>query len=186
MKCDRCTQDASIEITVTAGMKEFTMNLCHSCYMKILQEQMGLFVQNGQPKLFDDVLSELLGGVMSEEFDQVDDSIKCTGCGYSMKDIIKKGKFGCEQCYSSFYEEVKKILQSTHSATQHHGLVPQDYREVMDLEKEISSQKAALEAVIFTEEYEKAATIRDELLLLQDKKEKLLQERGVSHEQVEE
>lgn len=79
------------------------------------------------------------------------DITKCKGCNCTIGDIVKNGRLGCPECYTSHYLSIEHILKRCHDgATQHVGKVP----------KRVSSQNP---------KEEKLAGIRDYIKSLEQK-----------------
>lgn len=111
---------------------------------------------------------------------------KCVGCGMTTVDIEKAGRFGCENCYSSFTKEIDIMLRRIHKAITHYGKVPQAWKArqaskqtaekftavdrgvatvkkhvAISVENKIELLEAKMNKHVEKEEYEKAAILRD-------------------------
>ncbi|MDO5718697.1 MAG: UvrB/UvrC motif-containing protein [Tissierellia bacterium] len=171
MKCEKCGKPATIEIIITIGEKNEHLNLCFECYSEIVNSNAEK-ITDGEFKFFDDVLSDLLSSVIVEEDNLTDyNDTVCPRCGYGIGDIVNSGKFGCDSCFSTFYDKVLQILQSTQGSQNHMGNHPQRYDEVEKILSEIQENKNELEDSVLKEDYEKAAKIRDEIQRLNKKLE---------------
>lgn len=169
-KCDRCNKDATIEIIISLGDKDEKLNMCFDCYSEIINESADKSSGLQDYKFFNDILSDLLGSVIEEKAsNEIDSTIVCEKCNHSLKDIIENGKFGCENCYTTFYDNVKQILQSTHGSQEHVGIHPERFNEFNDIRVELQSKKSELENLVLKEDYESAAKLRDEITKLSDK-----------------
>ncbi len=90
-------------------------------------------------------------------------SIICEKCRLNFSEFSKRGKFGCDQCYHYFGEELKNLISRIHNSTQHIGkrsVNKQDSKENFEL---IKNLKQELQTAINNEEYEKAILLRDEI-----------------------
>lgn len=170
MKCNRCENDANIQIQIVeAGSEPKTLNLCDECAKTMMfhnlknQEQ----APDGDDYVyFQDHLKKLVGVFFTDPgvFAETDENEhKCSFCGSGFSDITKTGRFGCDRCYTEFYDQVKETLRMTQGAVTHTGDIPENYREVRKIQQEITKKKEELQELILSEDYETAAVIRDEV-----------------------
>lgn len=99
-------------------------------------------------------------------------SIRCQGCGLTMRELQATGKLGCEHCYQYFYDMLVDLLLRAHGASSHKGKSPKiglkkdamekiststtlDFTDVLEL------LERKLKAAVDSENYENAAVIRD-------------------------
>ena len=82
--------------------------------------------------------------------------------------FFKVGRFGCSHCYTAFKEQLNPIFKRLHSGNwSHHGKIPKRIGGTMHIKKNIEDLKMQLTAVdCGNEEFEKAAVVRDEIRLL--------------------
>lgn len=165
MKCRNCDNKATIEIIITSNDKEEHVALCSECYNQLQWHGPNKEEPQKVDLLFTDVLKDLLSGVMqSTKNDESDDhEISCPGCGYTLKKINDVGRFGCDQCYQTFRGAIRSVLKTTQGNTQHIGVHPKSYTEIIELRDAIASMKKELEEMVFEEDYENAADVRDRL-----------------------
>lgn len=84
----------------------------------------------------------------------------CATCGKSFTDFKKSGLFGCADCYTQFEAYLAKLFKRVQGVTEHvitQPVVPGD--DLVLLEAELSK-------AVSCEDFEKAASIRDRLLIL--------------------
>lgn len=166
MKCDRCENEASIQIhIVEADNDPKTLNLCDECAQQMMFHNLQN-EDNEEYQYFQDHLKKLVGVFFNEPESlplDADDDQKCAFCGSSFADITQTGRFGCDHCYTEFYEKVKETLRMTQGATAHTGDVPENFKEIREIQEEISRKKEELQELILSEDYETAAVLRDEV-----------------------
>lgn len=164
MKCNKCDNDGTIEIIINIGDVEKKLNLCFDCYSRIINEHAENNTDLENFKFFDDVLSDLLGSVIEQKVVSQNKSTKpCPKCHTHLEDIVDSGKFGCEYCYTAFYDEIVEILKSTHGSYKHLGIHPERFEKIIQFQKRILEKKIELEDLVLKEEFELAASLRDEI-----------------------
>lgn len=87
----------------------------------------------------------------------------CSLCGGSFQDFVKSGKAGCPRCYETFEAELLPSIQRIHGRTAHTGQAPARFREETEKKQKIAALENELNEAIKTENYERAAEIRDSL-----------------------
>ena len=159
MQCCVCKErEAKVHLTQIVGDKMQKVDLCEEC-----AKQKGV----NDPAGFS--LADLLLGLgASQEMEQAAGSgdLKCPHCGFTQADFKKAGRLGCSECYVTFAEGLEGLLKSMHKGTKHVGKVPQVFRQTQDLADKLKSLKKKLEKAIANEDFETAATLRDEVKAL--------------------
>lgn len=167
MLCEKCQKnEAKVYYKETVNGKTRTLSLCRDCAAE-MSGDMGKF---GYDSLFGD-MNSLFGslfGMPSYHKRTVGDVKKCSLCGSVFQDLVSTGKAGCPECYKTFADELAPTISKIHGATVHKGDAPERYREGFERQARINELESALKAAVAAEEYEKAATIRDELKALRE------------------
>lgn len=88
----------------------------------------------------------------------------CSFCGMSLDDFKESGRVGCSHCYTAFEAKMRGLLSRIHGSSQHLGKVylPPD-PTVADLDRRLSSLRRRLERAVEAEDFEQAATLRDQI-----------------------
>ena len=177
MLCESCKKrTATVFYNENINGKARAYSLCGECAAK-LREQ-GELQQ----------ISSMLGGI-TPPFSALHDDLfggffgipgavggvtkkKCTGCGSTYGDIAACGRVGCPECYTVFREELARSIRSIHGTTAHTGGVPAKYRERQARATRLKQLRAELDAAVQKEDFERAATRRDELRKLQAENER--------------
>lgn len=95
-------------------------------------------------------------------------NIECPKCGTSYKNFNEKGRLGCPECYKAFRDRLRKYFNKTQGTHQHKGKQPrQGKEEAQNLE--ILKLQEQLKKCVDTEDYEKAAKLRDQIQDLEKK-----------------
>lgn len=164
MLCQMCGQHpATTHIKTIVNGKLTQAHLCANCAKK--QGYGNLFADWGSG--FGSLLSGFMGSAAPAR--QV---TRCPGCGASFEDITRSGKIGCAQCYHTFRGQLLPIIQRIHGTAQHKGKVPgssalrvtdPNNKIVAVEETPLEEKKRLLKQAIETQDFERAAVLRDEI-----------------------
>lgn len=156
MKCDVCTNEATVFLTQIINGQMTTVNLCETCSKaKGVTDEMGFG------------LAEAFLGAGNTTNVQRNDVLTCPSCGFTSAQLKKIGRMGCPDCYDTFQEGLDQLLSSMHKGTRHLGKIPT--RAIADSRRNASMEelKHALQSAIDEERYEEAARIKIEMQALQ-------------------
>ena len=92
----------------------------------------------------------------------------CPGCGTTIEDVRRDNRLGCAQCYTVFRTTLLPLLARFHRHVSHVGKVPGGAKPATRL-AEISRLRLSLSKAVATEEFERAAGLRDRLRELEDR-----------------
>jgi len=156
MLCNICKErEATVHLTQIAGDKVQKVDLCEEC-----AKHKGV----NDPAGFS--LADLLLGIgASQEFEQAvgGSEVKCPKCGFSQADFKKAGRLGCPECYTTFAEGLEGLLKSMHKGTRHVGKAPYAMQQTRDVSDRLKALQKKLAKAIEEENFEQAATLRDEI-----------------------
>ena len=102
-------------------------------------------------------------------------TLRCEKCGSSFNDIVRSGRIGCADCYETFYDKLLPLLERVHGKTNHVGKIPNGFEveEIKEEEKsELENLKAELDEAVKSQNYEKAAELRDRIKELESEGKK--------------
>ena len=161
MLCDVCKcNDATVFLTEIANGKMQKVNLCGAC-----SQEKGV----EDPKSF--ALADLLLGLgAAEEIEKGAPSQKCPVCGFTQADFKKTGRLGCSVCYVTFAEGLGSLLKAMHKGTEHVGKLPQRASREFELGDRMKASTSDLEKAVKEENYETAASLRDQIKKLEHEK----------------
>ena len=165
MKCDIChVREATVHLTEVVNDKVTKLHLCEQCAKvksKEMQSHFGLT----------DLLSGLmdLGPAMPEGQVKKDSAVKCPLCGMSYYDFQRTGRLGCGKCYEKFEKNLSVLLRKIHGSDKYIGKMPFKGESVLKDQQNIRRLKNELNELIQTEEFEKAALLRDRIKELEEK-----------------
>lgn len=175
MKCDRCHEkSASIRITQTVNGQTEELHLCRDCSAKMQAE----YAKHSWSKLFqDNFFGSWLGGTGGIPSFGAEGAagpvLRCDTCGTSYDDFRRTGLFGCTDCYRSFKDNLDKVFLRVQGGARHSGRTARGYSLELSVIEQIKDLRDRQQAAILAEDYETAASLRDELRDL---------EAGVMHE----
>jgi protein arginine kinase activator len=156
MLCDICKQNvAKVHLTQIIEGKTKKVDLCEAC-----SKAKGI----DDPKGF--ALADLLLGLgAAQQMDQAAPAsgLRCPTCGFTQADFKKSGRLGCPDCYQAFAEGLEGVLKSMHKGTRHIGKIPRRLQRPRELEDKIARLQDRLDKAVAEEDFETAASLRDEL-----------------------
>lgn len=169
MICQQCMQrPANVQITQTVNNQKTVIYLCDICAGARESIMIDL------PFNMSNLLSSIMGGAPGiAQVPKQDRIEQCDACGMTYEEFTKYGKFGCQNCYSAFGPGMASVFRRLHGSTRHTGKVPSRLNSEKKVVKEIQNLRLLLEAAVKTEEYEKAAQIRDKIRALETEQSRM-------------
>lgn len=158
MQCQFCKKaPATVHYTQIVANEIKKVDLCDAC-----AKEKGV----NDPTGFS--IADLLLGLgasqkMEEATAATGTEVSCPACGFTQADFKKTGRLGCAKCYEVFADGLEQLLKGMHRGTQHKGKVPPALRRAVDAEARLNRLEADLRAAIAKEDFERAATLRDEI-----------------------
>lgn len=165
MLCQNCNNNpATIHFKqiINGDMQE--LHLCSECSSKLGHNTQPMF---GNPQL-NFGLDSFLSNMLSQNKPTVGHpTTTCPLCGSHESDITRSGRVGCAQCYSVFDNLLGQYINRLHGNTSHVGRMPEGYEEKYKLRSKLDKLKQDMKNAVESQEYERAAEIRDEIRLLE-------------------
>lgn len=163
MVCDNCgSTDAVVHLTQIVNNEMSTYHLCETC-----AAEKGL---EATPEPASVPLTDFLAQM---GHDQVGDDLsssgeRCSFCGLTFKQFREVGRLGCPHCYETFAPSLRRLLRRVHGGTQHVGKVylPPD-PSASEMEKRLEGLRRRLHRAIESEDFERAAELRDQIRSLE-------------------
>jgi protein arginine kinase activator len=151
--CDNCGKEpARIHYKEIKDNQVTEFHLCEKC-----ASEKGIHVVNKeQPFSIPNIMTDIVEEVGA-------DMAKCDQCGLTYREFKDSGRLGCSGCYNAFKEQVKPLLRRIHGSNVHIGKSPRMTQAVFEKRRQVESLKADLGRAIDCEDFEKAATIRDQI-----------------------
>ena len=150
--CEKRQASTHIKTILNGELREF--DLCPECAAKL---GYGSFFNN-----FGFDIDKLFGSFMDSNEGRKKTK-RCNFCGSSFDEIAKTGKVGCAHCYEEFYDELLPSIRRIHGRTNHTGNLARSAGTEVKVRNEITKCKYELEQAIKTQEFEKAAELRDKI-----------------------
>lgn len=154
MNCERCIKrPATILVTKVTNGKKTETRLCSQC----AGETEGLYFNT------DMSIQTILAGLLDTSLKESQVQASCKQCGMTYQELKKTGKLGCESCYKVFEPYLNATLKKLNGAAIHIGKIPKINKGKLIRRRKMDELKAELQKAIKNEEYEIAATLRDEI-----------------------
>lgn len=150
--CEHCKKPCVIHLTQIINGEVKKADMCETCpHSKQLQDplQFGL-------------MEKLLGIAMQQGVTTGGKELVCDHCGYSESEFRKTGRLGCPECYNVFVTPKMDILRKIQDAEVHKGKAPKNQAQ-RNLKLQVAQLNKELVECVDSEDYERAAQIRDEL-----------------------
>ncbi|OMP67976.1 UvrB/UvrC motif-containing protein [Domibacillus epiphyticus] len=169
MICQEChDRPAALHFTKTVNGEKTEVYLCEKC-----AHEKGEYLFSGHPAFS---LNNLLGGLFNSEplFSSNpafrEEEVTCEKCHMTFQQLLKTGKFGCANCYTTFDSKLTPILKRLHGGnTMHQGKIPERMGGALHLQKELQLLREKLNEMIASEYFEQAADVRDQIRAVEQK-----------------
>lgn len=155
MKCETCNKKhANVHITEIHGEKKKERHLCEECAQKVSNS----FTKMPSPS---DILTNLISQVAPEIGEM--SKIVCPVCNISFLEFRSQGRLGCPMDYTAFEKGLIPLLEKMHGNSQHIGKAPPAAGKEVIKKNRLIQLRKDLNYAVENENYENAATIRDEI-----------------------
>lgn len=163
MLCQICGKNpATVHFTQIHDGKMSEIHVCERC-----AEEKGMQASAAQHKF---EIADLLAG-MVDTMTQTDEErvgrVQCPRCGMLYSSFKETGRLGCAECYTAFQFQLRPLLRRIHGDTRHRGKHPSRGGEGAVRTRQIQRLHDELQRAVEREDFEKAATIRDEVRRLE-------------------
>lgn len=160
MKCDNCgADDAVIRLTQVENTEMTECHLCEKC-----AAAKGLETEGESMSIPLTGFLAQMGEVEEGEAEPGLSDESCGFCGLTFADFKETGRLGCPHCYSTYEVHLRSLLRRIHGGTQHTGKVylPPD-PTAAERFKRLEGLRRRLQRAVAAEDFERAATLRDEI-----------------------
>ena len=173
MLCEKCKKrTATVFYNENINGKMRSYSLCGECASKLrekgdLQDITSMIGSFADP--FSELHDNLFGGFFGlPALKSVSAEKKCPSCGSSYSMIAADGRVGCPECYTVFEDELARTIRSVHGTTTHTGTVPSRHRAKQERAEQLKKLKRNMQEAIQREDFERAASLRDEIRQLEN------------------
>ena len=157
MNCEKCHKNhATYHLTAIENGVKKEAHLCEECARK-----------SGVGVKFNFSIGDILGSLMEPKQSSKASQIKCSECGITYSEFKTKARLGCANDYEVFRTELLRLLEKIHGSTTHSGKTPRTVNSQIKKENELIRLKKDLDSVVKSEDFEKAAQIRDRIRVLE-------------------
>jgi protein arginine kinase activator len=157
MLCDNCKErDAVINLTQVEHDTKVTLHLCEQC-----AQEKG--IETGSTALKSTLGTFLSAMGKGTNLPVPADTVRCDGCGATLRDFRDSGRLGCAQCYLTFGDHLRDLLRRLHGSSQHVGeryVAPGADGETSAV-SELLDLRDQLRRAVESEDFERAAELRD-------------------------
>jgi protein arginine kinase activator len=160
-----CQNPKNIHINETVNGEIRQLEMCDVCGIGYACKNKSVI---SPPSL--NALIQMIDGIV-ENRKKIVEKYKCPGCDFTFDDVIKKSRFGCPQCYETFYLSAKEIFERCQDGLVHVGKRPtyeEETKIISNIFDQILSLQEKIKKAIAVENYEIAAMLKkkiDELKL---------------------
>ena len=152
MKCQFCSNPATVHLTNIENNKKREVHLCQKCaeaQQLIKKQELNL------PAILQSLIGQHVGPLTDEL-----SRLACPCCGIRYMEFRAAGRLGCPNDYQVFRAGLEPLLQRIHRGTRHQGKRP---RRGLSLERqgELVELRGQMRAAVEAEQYEEAARLRD-------------------------
>jgi protein arginine kinase activator len=153
MKCQSCSNPATVHLTDIVNGQKKELHLCQACAEKqqLLQEQ-----ELNLPA----ILQALIGQHVGPRTDELA-RLTCPACGIKYMEFRAAGRLGCPHDYDVFRLGLEPLLQRIHRSGKHVGKTPRRRPPDAARQAELMALHRRLRAAVEAEAYEEAARLRD-------------------------
>ncbi len=176
MLCENCKiREANVLYTEIIDGQKTEHHFCSQCAKEMDFGQYSNIFDRDFP--FSKILSGLLGESSRNKEKEAYLQIVCPTCRTSYEDFIKTSMFGCPDCYEVFNLLINDKIKQIQGSLSHTGKKPvhntekilpqsrilEDASGSMHTEDALGDLRLELTRALAAEDYEKAASLRDEI-----------------------
>jgi protein arginine kinase activator len=155
MQCDQCQQPAVVHEVAISGGDHQEIHLCAQCAQAA-----------GVPTPVQQPITQLLNEyVVAQSPAQTRSSAPtCPNCGLTVRHLRKHGHAGCPTCYTTFGDAMESAIHRAQAGATHHlGKSPRQSESIKIRSRTMRQLLRELDQAVASEQYERAAGIRDRL-----------------------
>lgn len=151
MRCDECGEEDDVFFIRREGSSD-ELRLCHACAAR-----------RGYAGTESLVGADFASFLSLGDDENPAPGLACPACGQVSGALLSSGRLGCAGCVSAFRRELSLLWRRAGRPEGYAGKVPAGVRRGTPATARAWSLSAELEAAVGTEDFEKAAALRDEI-----------------------
>lgn len=157
MSCEKCHKNhATVHLTAIENGVKKEAHLCDECAREAGVGGLGF--------KFNFSIGDILGSLLESPKPSAKTSqARCPECGITYTEFKQKARLGCANDYDVFRGELLRLVEKIHGSTTHAGKTPNTVDAQVRKEHELLRLKRDLDTVVRTENFEKAAQLRDRI-----------------------
>jgi protein arginine kinase activator len=158
-ECDKCGKPATVHLTEITDGEKIEKHLCEDC-----AAAEGITIKASLP------ISQLLEDFILQPGSREEgEGLACDVCGLTFAEFRKRGVLGCPNDYDAFEERLRPMIErAQEGADQHIGKVPSRAGSGQKKQNAILRLRSQLKVAIDSEDYERAAELRDRIKELEE------------------
>ena len=164
--CQVCGKNpATVHFTEIQDNRSSELHVCQTC-----AQEKGLAPPSGLQKFS---FSQLLAGMVDEMATGEEEKVgpvQCPRCGLHYTSFKETGRLGCAECYQAFQFQLRPLLRRIHGDTRHRGKAPTHGGGPESSTRQIQRLHDELQRAVEREDFEHAASIRDEIRRLESER----------------
>lgn len=163
-RCDLCGgESAEVRYTEVDEGRVTKRTICRSC-----AHARGLLDEPPQAvAVLQKLLHAAIAPAAAPEPAAAEPERACTGCGWSLAAFRRTGRLGCPECWTVFESQLLPVLRQVQPELQHVGKAPHTQALQAELRQRAGDLRGELERAVRSEDYERAARLRDEIRVLE-------------------
>src|SRR6476661_5766809 len=163
MQCQICGKNAAtVHFTEIHDNKMSEIHVCERC-----AEEKGLQTSAKKHKFeIADLLAGMVDGMTTTEEERVG-HVQCPRCGLLYSGFKETGRLGCAECYAAFQFQLRPLLRRIHGDTRRKSKQPVRDSQDLSSARRIQRMHAELQRAVEREDFEYAASVRDEIKRLE-------------------
>jgi protein arginine kinase activator len=153
VKCQFCSNKATVHLTDIVNNTKKEMHLCQRCaeaQQLVTKQELNLPA----------ILQSLIGQHLGPQSDELA-RLRCPACGIRYMEFRAQGRLGCPHDYAVFRNGLEPLLDRIHRSTRHAGKVPRQGPPPPERQAELVELRRQLQQAVEAEAYEEAARLRD-------------------------
>lgn len=178
MLCERCKlNEATFHHSVSINGQTYETNLCSDCANLIdftpnmmydnFRDDIDDIFNFSTSKLMDEML---YGSLFNPTVLLSKNTKKCSKCGSTFSDFLKRGQLGCDSCYDEFQIEIRDMLENMDNPTDFSLELGSELGKLS--KTELDKLNDEFNKAIEEERYEDAGEIKKKINLIRDKNNK--------------